>query len=739
MRARRKRVRLALMVAVAIAAAGAGVAAYQTDVFRWLELHTVDARFALRGERPPPRGVAVVAIDTTTFNEFPKRHWPYKRSLHAKAIRILKAAGAKVIAYDLQFTEPTTEKEDFALFDAVQKAGNVVLGTSEVAPGGHTRILGGDANVKAARALPASAQYDLDPNGVIRRIPFETDGLKTMPVVAYERAFGRLPDRKLFEPDGAWIDFAGGRGSVTTVSFSRLLNHQFPPNIFRGRIVVVGGSAPSLQDVHPTSTTGNDEMSGPEIQAQAIDTLIRDIPLRPVARWVDIALILLLAFIAPLPGLRLGVLAAIGVALVGNALFLGGVQLAFNSGRIVSVTYPLATAVVSTLGVFGVHYFTEVRERRRTRTAFARFVPAAVVDRVLEHAEDGLRLGGEEVLGTVLFSDIRGFTTFSESHDAPEVIEILNKYLGEMTDAIMGHGGTLIGYLGDGIIAIFGAPLEQQDHADRALAAAREMLGPRLQSFNVWLGERGVEEPFQMGVGINSGLFMAGNVGSLERLEYTVIGDTINTASRMEGLTKGSGHSLFVSEATRFMLLRDPGALEYVGEFEIRGRAGKMKVWAPATGNGLPDQPTAERIEVPDGQGEKIMDAKHLDGIELFAALSEHEREELAKQVDEIDVDAGSRLVSEGKWGYEFFVIENGTAEVKRGDEHIADLGPGDFFGEMALLGDTERNADVIASSPLTAVVMTDRAFRHIARTMPAVAEHIREQCRLRTRNMSAG
>jgi len=110
-----------------------------------------------------------------------------------------------------------------------------------------------------------------------------------------------------------------------------------------------------------------------------------------------------------------------------------------------------------------------------------------------------------------------------------------------MTDAIMGHGGTLIGYLGEGIIAIFGAPLEQADHADRALAAAHEMLGERLARFNDSMSDRGVETPFEMGIGINSGLFMAGNVGSQDRLAYTVISDTVNTASRIEGLTKGSG------------------------------------------------------------------------------------------------------------------------------------------------------------------------------------------------------
>jgi adenylate cyclase len=556
-------------------------------------LQSIDARFSVRGERPTPRDVAVVAIDTQSFNDMPKEHWPYRRRLHARAIDILKAAGARVIVYDIQFTEPTNDKDDRLLYDAIHRAGNVVLGTSEIGPHGTTRIFGGDENVRAARALPASAQYNLDPNGVIRRIPYETDGLGTMPVVAYQRAFGHPPDRTGFASDGAWIDFAGPPRTVPTVSFSRLLLHQFPPGLFRGRIVVVGASAPSLQDVHPTSSSGADEMAGPEVQANAIQTLIAETPVRTVPGWVDIALIVLMAVVAPLAGLRWGALRALATAAAGTAGFVVAAQIAFDGGHVAVVTYPLAVAVLSTAGVVGVHYFTEVRERRRTRTAFARFVPAAVVDRVLEQAEDGLRLGGEEVLGTVLFSDIRGFTTFSESHDAQEVIDILNRYLTEMTDAIMDHGGTLIAYLGDGIIAIFGAPLEQADHADRAIAAAQEMLGPRLESFNAWMRERGIDKPFEMGVGINTGHFMAGNVGSQDRLEYTVIGDTVNTAARMEGLTKGSGHSLFVAESTRFMLLGEPPPLAYVGEFAIRGREGRMKIWAP----GLPDAGTAERIE----------------------------------------------------------------------------------------------------------------------------------------------
>src|SRR5436190_14452919 len=127
------------------------------------------------------------------------------------------------------------------------------------------------------------------------------------------------------------------------------------------------------------------------------------------------------------------------------------------------------------------------------------------------------------------------------------------------------------------------------------------------------------------------------------------------------------------------------------------------------------------------------MDAEHLNGIALFERLDKAQLEEVARRADEIDVEAGKRLVSQGHFGYEFFVIENGTAEVVRGAEHLADLGPGDFFGEMALLGDTTRNADVVASSPMTAMVMTDAAFRSLARKMPDVAEKIRDKCRQRS------
>jgi adenylate cyclase len=224
-------------------------------------------------------------------------------------------------------------------------------------------------------------------------------------------------------------------------------------------------------------------------------------------------------------------------------------------------------------------------------------VPEDVVDEVLASTDAGLRLGGVQRDGTVMFSDLRGFTSFAESLAPAEVIEVLNKYLSEMSDAILDHGGTLVAYMGDGIMAVFGAPIEQDDHADRALAAAREMLDVRLPRFSAWLREKELSEGFRMGIGLNSGRVMSGNVGSERRVEYTAIGDTTNTAARLEGMTKGTPHQLFLADSTRSRLKDPPPDLVYVDEFEVRGRQARVKLWS------LPDK--GEAVAAPSGVGEK--------------------------------------------------------------------------------------------------------------------------------------
>jgi adenylate cyclase len=316
------------------------------------------------------------------------------------------------------------------------------------------------------------------------------------------------------------------------------------------------------------------------------------VPLRTISpAAIEALLIVLLAAITALLILLLPLAAAVVGCLATAALYITGAQLIFDSGRIVTFVYPLLALTITMIGAIAVSYFTEIRERLRTRNAFRRFIPADVVDQVLAQTGDELRLGGIEAEGTVMFSDVRGFTTFSESSEPAHVIEILNRYLSEMTEAILEHGGTLVSYMGDGIMAVFGAPLAQPDHADRAVAAACEMLTVRLPRFNEWAREQGIADGFQMGIGLNSGTFMAGNVGSLQRLEYTVIGDTTNTAARLEGMTKGSGHALFVSESTHARLGDGGPELVFVDELAVRGRKAAIRVWglAGANGDGAPE------------------------------------------------------------------------------------------------------------------------------------------------------
>jgi class 3 adenylate cyclase len=218
-------------------------------------------------------------------------------------------------------------------------------------------------------------------------------------------------------------------------------------------------------------------------------------------------------------------------------------------------------------------------ERARVHDVFSRFLPEHVVDDVLARTDDDLRLGGVRTVGTVMFTDLRGFTAFTERRSPDLVIAALNRYFDETSDAILEHGGTLVAYRGDGFLAVFGAPIEIEDHADRALATAREMVELRLPRFNRWLDENGFDEEVRMGVGLATGPFMSGNVGSLRRLEYTVHGDTVNTASRIEGMTKTVGGPILLADSTATALLSPPEDLRHVGEFEVRGRESAVSLW----------------------------------------------------------------------------------------------------------------------------------------------------------------
>jgi class 3 adenylate cyclase len=368
-------------------------------------------------------------------------------------------------------------------------------------------------------------------------------------------------------------------------------------------------------------------------------------------------------------------------------------------------------------------------EKDRVRETFARFVPERVVDEALATAE-GQRLGGVRRECTVLFSDIRGFTTFSEQHSPDETIEVLNQYLSEMSAAIMDHGGTICSYIGDGIMALFGAPLEQPDHADRALAAAREMVGRRLETVNGWLVEEAGLAPFRMGVGLNTGPLMAGNVGSDQRLEYTAIGDTVNTASRLEGMTKNSGYEVFVSDQTRAALTRADDSLELVGDLEVRGRSRQMRVWGVQPDAGLPmPEPPREREPV---QGGRPSDGQ-LAAIPIFALLTGEERAELRGRGTVAIYDAGDTVLFEDAPASAVYAIVSGRVGVFRNDGEVAKLGPGEFFGELGVFSrgsvrGPRRSATVVAGSRLELIAFEADEIRELVRRMPELGEAIAKE-----------
>jgi CHASE2 domain-containing sensor protein len=350
--------RFAALGAVALAACAAGLAARESGALEPLEREALKARFDVRGPEPV-RGLLVVGIDAKTFDDLQVR-WPFKRSLHARVVRRLHAAGARTIVYDVQFTEKTKLREDLALFNAIGDAGGAILATSE-SYHGRTNVLGGDDNLRSIDSRAAASDLRNDTSGAIASFPNQIAGLDSIAVATAKRLTGEAPDPAGFRGGKAWIDYRGPPGTIPTVSFSDVLDDRVPESKIRGRIVVVGGTAPTLRDVHSTPVGGEELMPGAEVQANAIWTALAGLPLRSGAPALNFAILVLLAMLAPLARWRLPLGAVSGVTVLAGAAFLGGAQLAFESGVILDVAAPLVALLI---GAFGAIAWSEFAERR---------------------------------------------------------------------------------------------------------------------------------------------------------------------------------------------------------------------------------------------------------------------------------------------------------------------------------------------------------------------------------------
>jgi HD-GYP domain-containing protein (c-di-GMP phosphodiesterase class II) len=354
--------RLRALLVIGLVAVCAAVGMHFVGALDRLELDTVDLRFSLR-DKPPPDDIVVVAVDDVTFSDLDLQ-WPFPRSRFGRAVDKLHAAGAREIVLDIQFTEQTKPREDFALYDAIDRAGGAVLATSETDGHGKTNVLGGDENLARIDARAAAANLPEDGDGVIRRFQHSEGGLETLAVAVAERA-GKQLRASDFESGGSWIDYRGGPETVRTISFSDLLLGRADSRAFRGKIVVLGASAPTLHDVHPTSSTGDALMAGPEVQANAIWSALNGLPLRSAPGIVDLLAILLLAMAVPVAATRMGVTVAALGGLVLGVGYAVAAQVAFGAGIVVTLVAPLVALLLSTILTVAASYLIEAGERRR--------------------------------------------------------------------------------------------------------------------------------------------------------------------------------------------------------------------------------------------------------------------------------------------------------------------------------------------------------------------------------------
>jgi signal transduction histidine kinase len=328
--------------------------------FHGAELDVQNAHFSVRGrQRPDPR-IVLVLIDPATLQKVGQ--FPFLRRYHARVIERLHADGAAVVGYDVVFAEPSSSpSDDEDLLDAIADAGNVVLADTETSPTGEPNVLGGSAALAGVHATAGSTNFVLDAGGGQRRVSYEIDGLQTF-AVAVARRLGVSVRASEFPPGGAPIDYAGPAGTYPALSFVNVMNGRVPARELRGRIVVVGAGDPDLQDVHATPTSP--QMEGPEIEANAIATVLRGLPLHYSGDWVTVLLILALAAVAPLAALALGTSLTAATAAGAAALYTGATQIAFDDGRLIALVAPLTAWALSLGATFAVDYATGARERR---------------------------------------------------------------------------------------------------------------------------------------------------------------------------------------------------------------------------------------------------------------------------------------------------------------------------------------------------------------------------------------
>jgi adenylate cyclase len=582
----------ALIAAAITLLSWAGLAA---GAFQGTQLRLVDALFPAIG---PDDRIAVVAVGEDSLDAIGQA-WPWPRSIHADLVRALRSAGADLIGYDVTFAEPTDPEEDEALAAAIAEGDDVVLAANAIFRGrlqDPPRAVDLDRPIPAlgdAAVVVAHANVIPDPDGVVRALPpvIESPDLEYVPSLSLalyaleEDVEGQLT----FRPDGWQIGdrlIPTGRAHLMEVNFSaraeyptyqaiEVLEGEVPDGAFEGKIVLVGATALGLGDTRLTPLDKTTGEPGVFVHANALNTMLTRAFLFPDGRASVLLAVFALALLSAMAVAFLRVWASPVVVLgIGTAYFLLAFW-RFDQGHVMNLVYPALGMVVAFTGALGVRYFTEERERRRVTRVFGRYVARDVVDEVLAAPEAALAtLEGQSRTISVLFADLRGFTSASDGAEPEQVVEALNVYLDAMVRAVNEERGTIDKFMGDCVMAFWGAPRPTENHAEHAARAGIRMLDYIDEA--VAAGRTSGLEVAGCGVGVATGEAVVGNIGSHDRLDYTVVGDTVNTASRLCGVA-GPGQ-IVVTEACATEI-RDRFRIGDLPSLEVKGKAKPLRVF----------------------------------------------------------------------------------------------------------------------------------------------------------------
>jgi adenylate cyclase len=591
--------RAGIIIALIVAAVLSMFYLSNMRLFNVLEEKTLDMRFTMRGRIAPGPETVIAAIDEKSISKLGRFPWP--RSVWARVVDRLTEDGAKVIVFDVFFTEPEKNTaSDNLLQQAIRRSGRVILplvfdftkaGFKEtgftdkkldfMTPSSYA-VLKHAAEpfspLKAEVVLPplprfSSAAASLahinmvpDEDGTLRwemlAIAYQGDyyapiglqaarlyrGLKNEDLALDYRGEVDLGDTSIptDEHGRMLINYRGPTGTFPTYSVADILGRTLPRGTFKNKIVLIGATAMGIFDLRVTPFSNN--MPGIEKHASVVDNILHRDFLYHTEFSVPVLIVLfamVLGFAIP----RLGAKAGAALFLILFVGYLGFVYYLFTSRGIwFNLVYPASALFFGYTSQTAYRFFMEERRARDIRKMFSSYVSKRIVDELIRDPSKA-KLGGDRKEITVLFSDIRGFTTFSEKHQPEEVVSLLNEYLGAMTEIVFEYEGTLDKFVGDAVMALWGAPIGQPDHAERAVRCAVSMIAKLKQLQAKWTAEG--KYAIDIGIGINTGDMVVGNMGAEgKKMDYTVIGDNVNLGARLEGLTRKYNNHIIISEYT---------------------------------------------------------------------------------------------------------------------------------------------------------------------------------------------